>query len=167
MITRAATGADGSLVPSDPRVTLYRSLMLAEDADAEVISAVYRKLAQRYHPDIDSNAAAARRMAEINDAYQTLRDPVKRKQYDEWLAARRDRRQGDRLIRQAADVPYGAAGRPVGMATGSVLEFGRYSGWTLGQIRLHDPEFLEWLVRAPAGRQHREEIQLLLAKRSA
>ncbi len=154
-------------MPSDPRATLYRSLMLAEHADAEVISAVYRKLAQRYHPDVDTSPEAARRMAEINNAYQTLRDPEKRKQYDQWLAERRDRRRGDRLIRQAGDVPYGTAGRPPGMPAGSVVEFGRYSGWTLGQIKRHDPEFLEWLMRVPAGRQYRDEIQKLIGKRSA
>ncbi len=142
-------------------------MMLAEHADPEIISAVYRKLAQRYHPDIDSSPEAARRMAEINEAYQTLRDPEKRRQYDAWLAGRRDRRRNDRLIRQPGDVAYGAAGRPVGVASGSVVEFGRYSGWTLGQIKRHDPEFLEWLMRVPAGRQYREEILKLLDKRSA
>ena len=58
----------------DPRHTYYKMLMLAEIADAEIISTVYRKLAQRYHPDVDPSPEAARRMAEINEAYATLRD---------------------------------------------------------------------------------------------
>ena len=37
----------------DPRYNYYQVLMLAETADAEIISTVYRKLAQRYHPDVD------------------------------------------------------------------------------------------------------------------
>lgn len=154
-------------MPTDPRATHYRSLMLAEHADSDVISAVYRKLAQRFHPDVDPSPEAARRMREINDAYQTLRDPEKRRQYDAWLAARLDRRRGDRLICQAGDVPYGTAGRPVGVPSGSVIDFGRYSGWTLGQIKRHDPEFLEWLKRVPAGRHYRDEIDKLLGRRSA
>ncbi len=146
----------------DPRQTYYKTLMLAEIADAEIINAVYRKLAQRFHPDKDPSAEAARRMAEINEAHEVLSDPRKRADYDQWLASRRDRRQSDRLIRQQGDVPYGTAGSPVGPPLGSVVEFGRYSGWTLGQIKRTDPEFLEWLMRVPAGRQFRDEINRML-----
>ncbi len=41
---------------ADPRMTHYKVLMLAEIADQEIISTVSRKLAQRYHPDVDSSA---------------------------------------------------------------------------------------------------------------
>jgi curved DNA-binding protein CbpA len=146
----------------DPRHTHYKVLMLAENADPEIVSTVYRKLARRYHPDIDPSAEAARRMREINEAYATLRDPDKRRRYDQWLASRRDRRSNDRFIVQPGEVPVGAAGMPVGPARGSVLDFGRYSGWTLGQVRRHDPEYLEWLMAVPAGRQWRDEIGTIL-----
>jgi len=149
----------------DPRMTHYKVLMLAEIADQEIISTVYRKLAQRYHPDIDPTPEAARRMAAINEAYETLRDPGRRHRYDEWLASRRDRRAGDRLIHQQTEVSVGAAGPAVGPASGSVVDFGRYSGWTLGQIKRRDPEFLEWLIRAPVGRVYRAEIEALLRRR--
>jgi len=148
----------------DPRMTHYKVLMLAEIADQEIISTVYRKLAQRYHPDVDPSPEAARRMAAINDAYQVLRDPAKRRSYDEWLASRRDRRSSDRLVRQASEVAVGAAGPAIGPPSGTLLDFGRYSGWTLGQIRRRDPEFLEWLMRAPAGRMYRAEIEALLRR---
>ena len=146
----------------DPRHTFYKILMLAEIADQEIISVVYRKLAQRYHPDVDRSPEAAQRMAEINEAYNALKDPIERKKYDAWLASRRDRRAADRLVRQQGDVAYGEAGLPVGPPQGSVVDFGRYSGWTLGQIKRRDPGFLEWLVRAPAGRHLRAEIQQLI-----
>ena len=149
---------------SDPRHTFYKQLMLAENADEEIISTVYRKLAQRYHPDVDPTPEAARRMAEINEAYATLRDTAKRKTYDAWLANRRDRRRNDRLIVQAGDIGYGSAGTPVGPPQGSVVTFGRYQGWTLGQIKRRDPEFLEWLVRTPSGHRYREEIAQLLRR---
>jgi curved DNA-binding protein CbpA len=149
----------------DPRVTHYKVLMLAEIADQEIISTVYRKLAQRYHPDVDQTPEAARRMAAVNDAYETLRDPERRRKYDEWLASRRDRRAADRLIRAPGEVPVGAAGPAVGPPSGSVIDFGRYTGWTLGQIRRSDPEFLEWLMRAPVGRAYRAEIEALLSRR--
>jgi DnaJ-class molecular chaperone len=152
-------------MPSDPRHTYYKQLMLAEIADDEIISTVYRKLAQRYHPDVDPSPEAARRMAEINEAYATLRDPEKRRKYDEWLASRRDRRRNDRLIVHQGDIGFGAAGAPAGPAQGSVVDFGRYQGWTLGQIKRRDPEFLEWLMRAPAGQRYRAEISQMLARR--
>lgn len=148
----------------DPRLTHYRILMLAEVADQEIISTVYRKLAQRYHPDVDPSPEAARRMVEINEAYATLRDPELRRHYNEWLAARRDRHSSDRLIHRPGEVAYGEAGLPAGPPLGSVISFGRYSGWTLGQIRRRDPEFLEWLMRAPAGRQYRSEIERMIGR---
>ncbi len=148
----------------DPRRSHYKVLMIDPVADTEVISVVYRKLAQRYHPDVDTSPEAARRMAEINEAYAVLRDTAKRARYDAELASRRDRRQSDRTVGHQADVAYGTAGAPVGPADGSIIEFGRYSGWTLGQIRRTDPDFLEWLMRVPAGRQYRQEIARLLAR---
>src|SRR5689334_5804547 len=151
-----------STMPTDPRHTYYRQLMLAEIADEEIISTVYRKLAQRYHPDVDPSPEAARRMAEINAAYATLRDPEKRRKYDQWLASRRDRRKNDRLIVQQGDIAFGSAGTPVGPPVGSVVGFGRYQGWTLGQIKRHDPQFLEWLMRVPIGQRYRAEISQLL-----
>ncbi len=150
-------------MPSDPRHTFYKTLMLAEIADEEIISTVYRKLAQRFHPDIDPSPEAARRMREINEAYATLRDPDKRRKYDEWLASRRDRRRTDRLIVHQGDVAFGEAGAPPGPPQGSVVDFGRYAGWTLGQIKRRDPEFLEWLMRAPGGHRFRAEITQMLA----
>src|SRR4051795_7267546 len=101
-------------MPSDHRHTYYKQLMLAESADEEIISTVYRKLAQRYHPDVDPTPEAARRMAEINEAYAALRDGEKRRKYDEWLASRRDRRRNDRLIVHQGDLAYGEAGAPTG-----------------------------------------------------
>lgn len=151
--------------PQDPRHTYYKILMLAEVADEEIISTVYRKLARRFHPDVDASPEAARRMAEINQAYATLKDPAKRGEYDRWLATRRDRRRSDRFLAQQSDVPLGGAGTPVGPPHGSVINFGRYSGWTLGQVRRRDPDFLQWLMRVPAGRQWRDEISAMLGGR--
>lgn len=146
---------------ADPRNTYYRILMVAEIADGEIISAAYRKLAKRYHPDVDASPEAARKMAEINEAYAVLRSPERRQRYDSWLASRRDRRSSDKILRQAGDVAYGPAGKPVGPPQGTLIDFGRYAGWTLGQIRRHDPDFLEWLARVPAGRQFRAEIEAM------
>ena len=58
----------------------------------------------------------------------------------------------------------GAAGPPPGNPEGSVLTFGRYAGWSLGEVARVDLEFLEWLERSPAGRQYLEELDGLLRR---
>lgn len=58
----------------------------------------------------------------------------------------------------------GSAGQPPGNASGSVLTFGRYAGWSLGEIARTDLEYLEWLDRMPIGRIHQQEIDALLRK---
>ena len=62
--------------------SLYDVLLVSPRADRELISVVYRHLAKRYHPDKDASPEAAARMAELNDAYAVLSDPVRRAQYD-------------------------------------------------------------------------------------
>lgn len=65
----------------------YENLKVARDAPPEVIRAAYRSLSQKYHPDRNpGNAEAARAMTLINAAYDTLSDPVKRKEHDKWIA---------------------------------------------------------------------------------
>jgi curved DNA-binding protein CbpA len=56
----------------------------------------------------------------------------------------------------------GAAGQPPGDPSGSVLNFGRYSDWSIGEIARADLEYLEWLDRMPIGRPYREEIDVIL-----
>jgi hypothetical protein len=58
----------------------------------------------------------------------------------------------------------GAAGSPPGNPSGSVLTFGRYAGWSLGEIARADLEFLEWLDRMPIGRPYRDEIDAILRR---
>jgi hypothetical protein len=56
----------------------------------------------------------------------------------------------------------GAAGAPPGNPSGSVLTFGRYAGWSLGEIGRSDLEYIEWLDRMPIGRPYRDEIDAIL-----
>jgi curved DNA-binding protein CbpA len=151
------------------RPTLYQVLQVDPSADSDIISTVYRRLAQRFHPDRDPSEAAQLRMRELNQAYAVLKDPEQRARYDAELALRRDRRATDRLVRRPApgslsNPDFGEAGPPVGRVVGSVLDFGRYRGWSLGQILAHDPDFLDWLERSPAGRHLRNEIRELRAR---
>lgn len=57
---------------------------------------------------------------------------------------------------------FGAAGAPPGNPSGSVLNFGRYAGWSLGEVARSDIEYIEWLDRAPIGRNYRSEVDTIL-----
>ncbi|MFN8622043.1 MAG: J domain-containing protein [Chloroflexota bacterium] len=151
----------------------YQILMVDPDADQDIIAVVHRRLAQRWHPDVDPSPEARARMLEVNEAWDTLRDPERRRRYDAQLAMRRDRRSSDRFIKRpttpidpetlSGRSPYGEAGPPpAGPRKGPVLDFGRYRGWTLEQVARHDRDFLEWLQRHPAGRLYRVELEQLL-----
>ena len=65
----------------------YKVLGVSASASDEEVKDAYRKLAKKYHPDqyTDSPLAelASEKMKEINEAYETLSDPQKRKEYDE------------------------------------------------------------------------------------
>ena len=56
----------------------------------------------------------------------------------------------------------GAAGPPPGNPSGTVLNFGRYNGWSLGEVARRDIEYIEWLDRTPIGRNYREELDAIL-----
>ena len=60
----------------------YRILQVHPRAEKEVIIAAYRKLAAKYHPDVNHAPGAAERMKQINTAYEVLSDPVKKAAYD-------------------------------------------------------------------------------------
>ncbi len=57
---------------------------------------------------------------------------------------------------------HGAAGPPPGRPSGTLLNFGRYAGWSIGEVARHDLEYIEWLDRAPIGRNYRQEIDEIL-----
>ncbi len=60
----------------------YDVLGVKKDASAADIKKQYRKLAQKYHPDRNSDSNAKEKFQEINNAYQTLKDPAKKAEYD-------------------------------------------------------------------------------------
>lgn len=186
----------------------YKTLQVDSEAEDDVISAAYRRLAAKYHPDITGPDGQARMVA-INAAWEVLRDPARRAAYDRERAAMassrgteppgpatasgagqrgdasrtgssesggrrpaetvsRDQTSGRSSFGSGYDPSMrtadgaGAAGAPPGRPSGSVLNFGRYAGWSLGEIARTDLEYVEWLDRMPIGRSYRDEIDAIL-----
>lgn len=73
--------------------THYDILQVSHLADAEVIEGAYRRLARKYHPDVNGTSDAARRMKELNAAFEVLSDPDQRRRYDDQLPAEKPARQ--------------------------------------------------------------------------
>src|SRR5258708_24986496 len=61
----------------------YAALGVKREATADEIKKAYRKLAQKYHPDVTKDPAGEEKFKEVAEAYQTLKDPEKRAAYDQ------------------------------------------------------------------------------------
>jgi molecular chaperone DnaJ len=60
----------------------YETLGVSRDADKEEIKQAYRRLARKYHPDVNKESGAEERFKEINRAYEVLSEPEVRARYD-------------------------------------------------------------------------------------
>jgi curved DNA-binding protein len=61
----------------------YQTLGVPRSAGQEEIRKTYRKLARKYHPDVNKGSQAEAKFKQIAEAYEVLGDPEKRKKYDE------------------------------------------------------------------------------------
>ncbi|MEX2136626.1 MAG: DnaJ domain-containing protein [Chloroflexota bacterium] len=136
----------------------YRILYVIRDADPDVVRAAYRVLARKLHPDgkdAPLDAAAERRMADLNWAYAQVRDEAARRAYE------RDRMANP--PRTAAEPrSHGAPLPDDDDATHVTLDFGRYQGWTLRDVARRDIDYLIWLRRHASGARFRAAIDRLV-----
>ncbi|HEX7184151.1 MAG TPA: DnaJ C-terminal domain-containing protein [Thermoanaerobaculia bacterium] len=65
----------------------YATLGVKKDASQEEIQKAYRKLARKFHPDVNKAPEAELKFKEIGEAYEVLKDPDKRKKYDQYGSA--------------------------------------------------------------------------------
>ena len=66
-------------------IDYYKILEVSKTADAKALKKAFRKLARKYHPDVNPNdKIAEQKFKQINEAYEVLSDPEKRKKYDKY-----------------------------------------------------------------------------------
>jgi curved DNA-binding protein CbpA len=154
-----------------PADDLYRVLQVTPDAEPEVIQAAYRALARKHHPDA---GGSAEKMSTLNSAWGTLCNRVERARYDQQRnpakAPTPRPASWPQQEQHWADKPPSATATPprsssLHVRTGSIVDFGRYEGLTLGEIAVRDSNYLEWLARTSIGRRFQPEIAALLGAR--
>lgn len=133
--------------------SLYETLGVSENASADEIKKSYRKLARKYHPDINKDESAVDKFKEINAAYEVLSDAEKKAQYDQYGDQMfggqnfHDFAQGqgggvdlDEILRQMFGGGGGGGGFSGGFGGSSAGGFGGFSGPNLDmQTRITIP----------------------------
>ncbi len=100
----------------------YKTLEVSRTATAEEIQKAHRKLARKYHPDLNpDDKAAQKKFKEIQQAYDCLNDPEKRKLYDQF---------GDQYEHVAAGRAGGAG--PGGFGFEDIFQGGAPDGFQFG-----------------------------------
>jgi curved DNA-binding protein len=119
-------------------IDYYKTLGLDKSATQDDIKKAYRKLARKYHPDLNPNDKDANKLfQQINEANEALSDPEKRKKYDEygehWKNA--DQFEQAKQSQQQSRNAYSGAGQQGGGFTGADFnsdDFGTGGGFTGG-----------------------------------
>ena len=105
----------------------YKVLGVDRNASDQEISKAYRKLAKKYHPDLNHEPGAEEKYKQVNEAYEVLHDKQKRAQYDQFGSAGVNGQGG-----------FGGAGQGFGGAgfdTSGFGDFGDIFGDIFGQGR--------------------------------
>ena len=129
----------------------YATLGVPRSADPHTIRAAYRAHARRNHPDAGGDATT---MVQLNGAWDVLSQAERRASYDAELRAQE----------RALAVPSATSRRARDGHT--ILDFGRYAGWSLLDVGGVDDDYLVWLSRTPTGRALRREIAEILDQRA-
>src|SRR5277367_6195509 len=106
----------------------YKTLGVERKASDAEIKSAYRKLARKFHPDVNpNNKEAEAKFKQINEAYQVISDPEKRKKYDElgadWEHGVSQEEMMRRYARQQSAAGGGASGAGADFGGGDFSDF--------------------------------------------
>jgi len=94
---------------------LYGTLGIKKGANEEEIKKAFRKMARKYHPDVNpGDASAEAKFKEVNEAYQILMDPKKKDMYDKFGVVEGDPSSGPSVNRGPGGNSYTVRGGPGG-----------------------------------------------------
>jgi DnaJ-class molecular chaperone len=148
----------------------YEVLGIKRDASNKEVRAAFRRLARRYHPDVNpGNTEAETRFKEINQAYEVLSDAERRKAYDRYGDQWQHADQIEAMRRQQAasgGAPFGFGfgnGGPQGMGGAQTFEFDLSDLADLGRAGMGGNRgggmFESLFRRAGGGRLHGEDVE--------
>lgn len=101
-------------------VDYYKILGLDKNASEDDIKKAYRKLARKYHPDLNPNDKGAnKKFQEINEANEVLSDPEKRKKYDKYGKDWQHGEEYEKARQSQSQRAYSTGGNPFAGAGGS------------------------------------------------
>ena len=129
------------------------------------IRAAYVARARHAHPDLVGGKGLDL-MRALNEAWAVLKDEARKRAWD--LANRPAGGSGGGATTTTANEegarPFwtGAMGPPPGRPSGTVLRFGIFDGWSLGEISRRDQGYLLWLRDRPEAEAFRAEIARML-----
>lgn len=111
--------------------SFYERLGVGRDATADELQRAYRKLARKYHPDINKDPGAEEKFKQVSEAYDVLSDPDQRKRYDAF---------GDDFRRVPPDVDpeTWARAQRAGASPGGRSGSAGPSAWAGGEVDLED-----------------------------
>jgi curved DNA-binding protein CbpA len=154
----------------------YRVLGVEDGADDAAIDAAYRAMARRFHPDLAGETSTVQ-MTRINIAYDAIRTADRRAArsgLDGSASGAAPRGHGTRGSTgptgrhrkrwRTENDGTGGAGPAPGRPSGSVLDFGRHLGWSVGEIARVDPGYLDWLSQRREGQPYVDEIDRTLRR---
>jgi len=104
----------------------YETLGVSRDADKEELKQAYRRLARKYHPDVNKETGAEERFKEINRAYEVLSEPELRERYNRF---------GEAGVAAGAGAGYGDMGDMGGFADIFESFFSGFAGGMSGQTQ--------------------------------
>lgn len=137
----------------------YKALGVEKKSTQEEIQRAYRKLARKYHPDINKAGDAEEKFKQINEAYEVLGDPEKRAKYDQ-LGSGWDGQFANQGYQGSDNAHFHFTNTDPGQFSDFFQNLFGGGGWDLSG----DSEFRGGGVRQRRGRDHESAINITLTE---